>query len=79
MTLLPFQSWLRVERSSVKDKADPNIVAVISRVIKLIAVVRFGSNYVVLALLLSSQSGITRGNEEDSTEDSTANAIVLSG
>jgi hypothetical protein len=43
-----------VERSSVKDEADLNIVAVILRVIKLIAVVRFGSNYVVLALLLSS-------------------------
>jgi len=68
-----------VEKSSVKDEAELNIVAVILRVRKLIAVVRFGSNYVVLALLLSSQSGITRGDEEDSTEDSTTNAIVLSG
>jgi hypothetical protein len=64
-----------VERSSVREEADLNTVAVISWVIKLTAVVRFGSNYVVLALLLSSQSGTTRSDEENSTEDSIESAI----
>ena len=39
--------------------------------IKLIAVKKFAAHYVVLVLLLSSQSEVTRNNRDDSTEDCT--------
>ena len=45
MTLLPSQSWLWVDWSSVRDEADLNTVVVILRVIKLTVAVRFGNNY----------------------------------
>lgn len=62
MILSPFQSWLTLQTSSVRDEVALNIAAATLWQTKLIVAARFGNSYGRLVQLLSSPNVVVRND-----------------